>query len=97
MPGRAGPRFPAGRSLVLVEEHPVAHAAGIPGEELVVPGFGPARHALQPLGVAELATQVMLREPADAGFKCLDSRFMAARKEQRKQEAGQDEAPSDRW
>ena len=62
----------------MIEIYATAHAARIPGQEFVVPYFGPGRKFLEPLRITESADQIVLRNLADTGFEFIHT-GMAAR------------------
>ena len=74
-------RFPALGSTVLIKVDAITYTARIPGQEFVVPHFGPGWKFLEPLGVTELADHVVLCNLADTGFEFIQSGMTARQKE----------------
>lgn len=91
-PCLAVPWFPACGSTVLVKVDAVPHASRVPCQELVVPHLAPGRKFLEPLGVAEPADQVVLRNLSDTGFEFIHS-GMTARQKEKQDAARKKEAP----
>jgi hypothetical protein len=88
----AVPWFPSGRPSVLVEVHAIPHTTRVPRQEFIVPHFNFGRKLFEPLGVAESADHVVLRDLSDTGFKFFYP-GMAARLKERQEAAGNEETP----
>lgn len=73
--------FPSLGSTILVKIDPIPYAAGVPGQEFVVPHLAPGRKLLEALGVAESAGHVILRNPAYTGFEFFHSGIVARQQE----------------
>ena len=78
--GSAVPWFPPLRSTILVKVDAVPHTARVPCQEFVVPHLAPGRKLLEPLGVAESADQVVLRNLANTGFEFIHAGMTARQK-----------------
>jgi hypothetical protein len=75
--GSAALWFPPLRSTVLIKVDAVPHTARVPCQEFVVPHLASGRKLLEPLGVAESADQVVLRNLANTGFEFIHAGMTA--------------------
>lgn len=72
-------RFPSLRLPVLIEKDPIGNAAGVAGEELIVPYLRSRFETFETLRIAKQTYQFILVQVANAGLESLYTRMMLAR------------------